>query len=155
LRHGDPSGHGTCISPRTVIESVSSKPATTAPAQTEASPRILFVEDEPNVLELLSLQFREMGYETRSIQNPCEAMKAYKEFNPQAVVLDYKMPYLTGLSVVEQLKKIDPDCRTFLVTAWADREVLSRATRLGVCGCFNKPIDFPGLAKAILAKRKR
>ncbi len=147
--------HETCVYAAVVIDRISSNATQKGSVTGERNPRIMLIEDEPNVLELLSLQFRDTGYDTRSVQNPCDAVRAYKEFEPDAVVLDYKMPYLTGLSVIEQLKKLDPDCRTFLVTAWADRDILSRASRLGVCGCFYKPINFPVLAEAVLSGRKR
>lgn len=121
----------------------------------ETAARVMLVDDEPNILGLLALQFKELGFETLSVSNPSEAANAYKQFNPHALILDYNMPYLKGLTVLEQIKQFDPACRAFLVTAYSDKEILSRATRLGICGCFSKPIDFPSLAKAVLASRKR
>jgi CheY-like chemotaxis protein len=117
--------------------------------------RIMFVDDEPNILDLLSLQFSDLGCETLSVNNPSAALYQYKQFKPHAVILDYNMPYLKGLSVLEQLKQFDPQCRAFLVTAYSDREILSRATRLGVCGCFSKPINFRALTEAVMASHKR
>jgi CheY-like chemotaxis protein len=117
--------------------------------------RIMFVDDEPNILELLSLQFSEIGFETLSVNSPTDALNQYKQFKPHAVVLDYNMPYLKGLTVLEQIKQFDPNCRAFLVTAYSDREILSRASRLGICGCFSKPINFRALAEAVCASHKR
>jgi CheY-like chemotaxis protein len=126
-----------------------------ATENTGPSVRVMFVDDEPNILDLLSLQFAELGYTTLSVSNPAVALSQYKQFQPHAVILDYNMPYLKGLTVLEQLKHFDPDCRAFLVTAYSDREVLSRASRLGICGCFTKPINFHTLAEAVSASHKR
>lgn len=115
----------------------------------------MFVDDEPNILDLLSLQFSELGYETLCVNNPTNALNQYKQFKPHAVVLDYNMPYMKGLTVLEQIKQFDPNCRAFLVTAYSDREILSQASRLGICGCFSKPINFRSLAEAVCAAHKR
>jgi CheY-like chemotaxis protein len=114
----------------------------------------MIVDDEPNILELLSLQFKDLGYDTLGVSNPAGALAAYKQFKPHALILDYNMPYFKGLSVLEQIKEFDSSCRAFLVTAYSDREVLSRASRLGICGCFAKPINFPALAEAVIASHK-
>ena len=88
------------------------------------SPRVLVVDDEPDVVELLSYNFRSAGAEVRSAGDGPQAVAAATSWLPDAIVLDLDLPFLDGLSVCEMLRKM-PAMRTtpiLMLTGWSSSQ---------------------------------
>jgi two-component system phosphate regulon response regulator PhoB len=66
--------------------------------------RILVVDDESDVTELLSFKLRREGYVVEAIQNPLEIMGKARDFNPDLFILDIMMPELDGLKVCRMIR---------------------------------------------------
>ena len=66
--------------------------------------RVLVVDDEPNILELLSAALRLSGFEVRRAADGAEALRAAAEFRPHIVVLDVMLPDQDGFTVARQLR---------------------------------------------------
>ena len=64
--------------------------------------RVLVVDDEPNLTELLSMALRYEGWEVRTAATGLAAVRAAKEFGPDAVVLDMMLPDFDGLEVLRR-----------------------------------------------------
>ena len=69
--------------------------------------RILIVEDEISIVELLTLLLVRAGYEVRSCQNGREAISVMKEFHPHLVVLDVMLPGMDGTSIIKIMSEDD------------------------------------------------
>jgi two-component system, OmpR family, alkaline phosphatase synthesis response regulator PhoP len=69
--------------------------------------RILVVEDEPDLLELLRLRFKEEGYAIATAMNGLDAVKKARSTMPDLILLDVMLPELDGFAVCEILRK-DP-----------------------------------------------
>lgn len=67
--------------------------------------RILVVDDEPNINDLISTSLKFSGFEVRSAMNGAEALTIAEEFKPHALVLDVMMPGMNGFEVCEKLRK--------------------------------------------------
>lgn len=67
--------------------------------------RILVVDDEPNINDLVSTSLKFSGFEVRSATNGVEALIIAEEFKPHALVLDVMMPGMNGFQVCEKLRK--------------------------------------------------
>lgn len=67
--------------------------------------RILVVEDDPNVCELVSLYLNREGYQVDCVGNGEEALRAYRAAPPDLIVLDLMLPGLDGLEVCRQVRK--------------------------------------------------
>jgi two-component system OmpR family response regulator len=79
--------------------------ATTAPEVKQDLKRILVVDDEPNINDLISTSLKFSGFDVRSASNGAEALAIAEEFKPHALVLDVMMPGMSGFQVCEKLRK--------------------------------------------------
>ncbi len=95
---------------------------TTSPAvrlhRLDGSPvRVLVVDDEANLTELLSMALRYEGWEVRASGTGAEAVRAAREFQPDAVVLDMMLPDFDGLEVLRRMRADDPNVPVLFLTA--------------------------------------
>ncbi len=112
----------------------------TTPRTDERQPRILVVDDEANIRELLHQEFSEAGYEVLMAPNGREAIAVVRRDRPDLIVLDVMMPEMNGFDVAAVLKN-DPltvDIPIIILSIVQDRE---RGFRLGVDRYLTKPID--------------
>jgi two-component system OmpR family response regulator len=92
--------------------------------------RVLIVDDEPRLAEVLTRLLALEGWESRSSLSGSDAVRTAKKFRPQAVVLDIGLPDIDGFEVLRQLRRLDPAvCVLFLTArdAVADRVAGIRA----------------------------
>jgi two-component system, OmpR family, response regulator len=92
-----------------------SLPARHRPA--ESSVRVLVVDDEPSLAELLSSVLRYEGWDVRSAADGLGAVRAAREFRPHAVVLDVMLPDLDGFEVLRRLRQDQPRVCVLFLTA--------------------------------------
>ncbi|MDT9681820.1 response regulator transcription factor [Streptomyces sp. TRM76323] len=79
--------------------------------------RVLVVDDESSLSELLSLALRYEGWEVRSAENGIDAVRAARDFRPDAVVLDVMLPDMDGLSVLQRMRRDQNDVPVLFLTA--------------------------------------
>ncbi|MEV6316786.1 response regulator transcription factor [Streptomyces sp. NPDC051776] len=79
--------------------------------------RVLVVDDETALADLLSMALRYEGWEVRSAGDGGEALRTAREFRPDAVVLDIMLPDLDGLAVLRRLRQVIPDVPVLFLTA--------------------------------------
>jgi two-component system, OmpR family, response regulator len=71
---------------------------------TEASTRVLVVDDELNITELVSLGLRYEGFDVSTARDGREALRAIRDFKPELVILDVTMPDIDGFEVVRRMR---------------------------------------------------
>lgn len=115
----------------------------------ELSGRILVVDDEETIRELIADTLEEAGFQVFTAGNGARALEVMSEWVPHLIVLDLMMPQLDGLSFV-QLMRLDPQLRTIpvvLVTAaYAAEEA---AQQLGARACITKPFELDELLDVV------
>ena len=79
--------------------------------------RVLVVDDEPNLADLLSMALRYEGWEVRTAGDGVSAVRSAREFRPDAVVLDVMLPDLDGLEVLRRLRADHDDVPVLFLTA--------------------------------------
>ena len=79
--------------------------------------RVLVVDDESNLTELLSMALRYEGWDIKSAATGNAAVKTAKEFKPDAVVLDMMLPDFDGLEVLRRMRDEDPTMPVLFLTA--------------------------------------
>lgn len=105
--------------------------------------RILVVDDEPDVTELLSYKLRREGYLVEVINNPLEIMGKAREFSPDLFILDIMMPDLDGLKICRMIRadsKLSSVPVIFL-TARGETEDRIEGLELGADDYISKPFD--------------
>ena len=104
------------------------------------SEKILIVDDEPDMLKLLSMILREKTpYEVTTTNNPLEALELAKKGNFDLVISDLKMPGLDGLELIEAVKKVDLDIPIIIITAYGTVESAMEAIQKGGFDFITKP----------------
>ncbi|MEJ5228044.1 response regulator [Thermodesulfovibrio sp.] len=103
--------------------------------------KILIVDDEPDMLKLLSMILREKTpYEITTTNNPIEAVELAKEGNFDLVITDLKMPGLDGLQLLEEVKKRDEDVPVIIIiTAYGTIDAATEAIEKGGFDFITKP----------------
>ncbi|WP_256728824.1 response regulator transcription factor [Microbacterium oleivorans] len=93
-------------------------PAPTILQRPDGSPlRVLVVDDEQMLTDLLSMALKMEGWEVRSAASGFEALSEARDFDPDAMVLDIMMPDLDGMSVLQRLRQSGDDVPVLFLTA--------------------------------------
>ena len=79
--------------------------------------RVLAVDDEPSLTELLGMALRYEGWEARTAGRGSEAVKAAREFKPDAIILDMMLPDFDGLEVMRRVRADQPYVPVIFLTA--------------------------------------
>ena len=79
--------------------------------------RVLVVDDEPNIAELLQMTLRYEGFEVRTAGTGRKAVAIAKEFSPDAMILDWMLPDYNGLEVLAKVRGFAPEVPVIFLTA--------------------------------------
>ncbi|HPU14023.1 MAG TPA: response regulator transcription factor [Aeromicrobium sp.] len=79
--------------------------------------RVLVVDDEPNIAELLQMTLRYEGFEVQTAGTGRKAVAAAKEFSPDAMILDWMLPDYNGLEVLAKVRDFAPEVPVIFLTA--------------------------------------
>ncbi|HET8572634.1 MAG TPA: response regulator transcription factor [Edaphocola sp.] len=117
---------------------------------------ILLVDDEPDILEMVSFNLRQAGYETQTAQNGEEAIFLANKFSPDLILLDVMMPEMDGYETIQQLRKNPKLDKTIIIflTALSDERSEIEGLKLGADDYITKPIKM-NLLRARLATALR
>jgi len=103
--------------------------------------RILIVDDEEKLRHILQLMLERQGFETAQAANGEEALQLIKKYNFGMVITDLKMPVMDGMTLLKEIKKIDPDYPVIVLTAFGSIESAADAMEEGALYFFTKPFD--------------
>ena len=101
------------------------------PGRRPRRPRILVVDDERSMRELLAIVLRREGYEVLLAENGREAIELLEREPVDLLISDIKMPDMSGVEVLRAAKQIDQDILGIMITAFASTETAVEAMRLG------------------------
>jgi len=114
--------------------------------------KLLVVDDEPHVREMMRLTLEAAGYEVDEADSGESALAAFGAGHKYAgVLLDQKMPGLDGLETMKRMLATAPDARVVMVTAFASIELAVDAMRLGASHFLRKPMTPETLRGAVAA----
>lgn len=109
--------------------------ATTPPAasttENDVRPRLLFVDDEPSILNALKRVFRGKGYEIITATSGTEGLELLERQRADLVLSDMRMPEMDGAQFLEQVFKHWPDTKRILLTGYADASATIAAINQG------------------------
>jgi DNA-binding NtrC family response regulator len=108
---------------------------------TNPNAKILVVDDEAAMREVLEMRLQEWGFEVRLAKDGLEAKELAESFDPDIVISDVIMPEVSGLELLKSLKAGDADRPVILVTAQASIDVAVEAMKQGAQDFITKPID--------------
>ena len=100
---------------------------------------VLIVDDEKNYLIILEALLSLEGYEIITEDNAINALRLIKEENLDLIVTDMKMPRVSGMTLLEEAKKIDPDLPVIIMTAYGTIEMAVEAMKKRAYDYITKP----------------
>ena len=111
--------------------------------------KILVIDDEEPTLSMFRLFLGAYGYQVFTSANGSEGIELFKKERPSIVLTDIKMPGMDGLTVLKQIKNIDPKTEVIVITGHGDMELAKQALDLDAVGFINKPIKKEALDQAL------
>lgn len=97
-----------------------------------ATKRVLLVDDEPDLLELMSQHIELWGYDVVRASNGKDAIEAVKNKEADIVILDYMMPAMNGIETLENIRNINRDIPVIMFTAYPDEKSIKSVDKLGI-----------------------
>jgi CheY-like chemotaxis protein len=111
--------------------------------------RVLIVDDEVHVAELLTEIVETFGYTAHMVTNGTQALRAVREFQPKVVLLDVKMPDIGGATVLERLRTSTPSPAVIIVTGGTNYDDAKTLLARGAFDYVTKPVDSAYLRQVI------
>ena len=118
-------------------------------------PRVLVVDDEPNITELLAMALRYEGFDVRSAGDGHDALKAVAEFKPALVVLDIMLPDIDGLEVLRRLGDTNRRPPVIFLTARDSTEDKVKGLTVGGDDYVTKPFSIEELIARVRVVLRR
>ncbi len=122
--------------------------------QASTVPRVLIVEDAPELCVLLKRVFTLKGYAVKTVLNGTDALTVFREETPELVVLDYHLPDFKGDKILEEILATRARTAVVVMTADPRPEIALQVMRLGARAYIRKPFD-PEYLTALCVKARR
>ncbi|MFA5806655.1 MAG: response regulator, partial [Melioribacteraceae bacterium] len=101
--------------------------------------KILIVDDDKDMRQLLSDILKSEGYEVRTAESGKKALKEIKVIRPEIVLLDIRLPEMNGIEILKEIKKLNKSIIVIIITAYGEIQNAVDAMKLGAFDYFTKP----------------
>ncbi len=108
-------------------------------------PTVLIIDDERSLVDILKIGMENEGYKVFAAYDPDTGLKIFKDEKTDVVISDIKMQKMTGLQLLKEIKKIEPNVIFILITAYSSFESAIEALRGGASDYLVKPFDLEEL----------
>jgi diguanylate cyclase (GGDEF)-like protein len=103
--------------------------------------RVLIVDDEPMIRQLLTDVLGDEGYQVETVSSGEEAVLKLRNVHFDYVITDLMMPGMSGIQVLETIKQLDPETEVLVMTGYASLNTAVECMKLGAADYLNKPIN--------------
>ena len=131
------------------------RPEVTSPSSRAPEARLLVVDDEPNILELLAASLRFAGFEVQTASNGQQALAIAQSYRPDLLVLDVMMPEIDGFTVVRRLREVGVRSPVVFLTARDSTQDKVTGLTLGGDDYVTKPFSLEEVIARIRAVLRR
>jgi CheY-like chemotaxis protein len=107
------------------------------------------VDDEPQMVKTFTDLFRFHGWEAVGVFSGEEALAALESSDYQVVLMDIRMPGMSGVEAFGAMKRLRPKIPVVLMTAYTAQELVDQARRDGVTAVLSKPLNVPALMRML------
>ena len=111
--------------------------------------KVLIVEDAEFLRVRISRMLKSEGHDISEAENGLEAVNAYKNNQPDIVLMDITMPEMDGLTALKEIKKHDPEAKIVMLTALGQESVVLEAIKAGAKDFIVKPFEQSRVMSAI------
>ena len=117
--------------------------------------KILLIDDETRILQTFARTLRLEGYTVITAEDGEQGLALYHQEQPDIVMLDLRMPGMSGLEVLQAIRERDPEANVILFTAHGDKDAVIEALRAGASDFLSKPVDQVALESALRRAEER
>ena len=114
--------------------------------------RILIVDDEASIREVLSTFLEDIGYETKAVPDGENAINWLRHEKPDLILLDVRMPGMSGIEVLKNARQLYPDMPVIMISGYADEDQAREALQEGAYDFFLKPFELSVIEARLFAK---
>lgn len=114
--------------------------------------KILVIDDELHICNLLEEFLTREGYDVTTSTSAREGIEKIKVERPQIILLDIRMPDMSGIEAIKKIREVDKNVGIIMATAVMDEKIAQEAIKLGAEEYIVKPFDLDYLKKSLLAK---
>jgi excisionase family DNA binding protein len=122
--------------------------ASSSPRQATDRPRILVVDDESSIRDLLSKTLALAEYDVDTVPDGRSALERLRLYPYDLLIADLKMPGIDGLSVIREAKRLKSNLPVIIITGYSTETAAIEAVNLGVSGYLTKPFPVPQVLAA-------
>jgi nitrogen regulation protein NR(I) len=112
-------------------------------------PRLLIVDDEPNLLYSLKKVLSSDSLEIATAETARNGIEKVRQLRPDVVILDVRLPDMSGLDAFSEMADIDPRLPVIMITAYSTMDTAIEATKRGAYEYLLKPVAFDQLRAAV------
>src|SRR5436190_9767458 len=135
--------------PRPMTDQHAMLGAETSGADGHDRPKVMVVEDDPDIRKILELFLTEKAFRVKSAESASQALEMLAEEPIDLILSDVRMPNMSGLDLLRHLKERDPEIQLVLMSAYSSVKDAVEAIRLGAADYVEKPIDFRRLERVL------
>lgn len=117
--------------------------------------KLLLVDDEKDIREVLLLPLSDLGYHIFEAENGAEALRLFKEFQPPVVMTDIKMPGIDGIELLQKIKHENPETEIIMITGHGDMDLAIKSLKYEATDFITKPINVDALEIALKRAQDR
>jgi DNA-binding response OmpR family regulator len=111
--------------------------------------RVLVVDDEPELVSALVERLEIRGFDAKGVTEGIKAVELVQQESFHVAIVDLKMPGISGLEVITQLRAKLPDIKCILLTGHGAAENAEKGRECGAYQCMMKPVNIDVLAEAL------
>lgn len=103
--------------------------------------KIIVIDDEEEICNILKSFFEPRGYVVMTETDPLKGLELVKCERPDCVLLDIKMPKISGMEVLPAIKAFDNNIEVIIISAFGNVENAMKSIKLDAFDCITKPFD--------------
>lgn len=111
--------------------------------------RILVVDDDEAIRKLLQARFMREGWTAKAAEDGKKALELAREFDPQVILTDIKMPGLDGFQLIDEFRASGFDCPIVMITGHGEKECAIEALHKGAFDYLEKPFDMDAMVQIV------
>lgn len=111
--------------------------------------KILIADDDRDMCNIISTILKEGGYKVAKVYDGIRVIKKVKEESYDLIILDYKIPFVDGIEVMQTIRSLRLPLKVIMISAYGSDTIKSEANKLGVYRFLDKPFDMNRLLTLI------
>jgi len=104
-------------------------------------PKLLIIDDEEGIVHEVVDYFEEEGFQVKFAHTGEQGFSLFDKHDPDIVLLDMRLPDISGLEVLKRIRKSERNCKVLVNTGYVDPSMMDQASEMGYDGFLAKPFN--------------